>query len=88
MPTRPLMLGALLPFLALCAGCSPRVIVKPEPVEVVRVERIPFPPDLLAPCGADTGPIATNGDLLAALLETRRALDACNAQLDALRSLK
>lgn len=55
---------------------------------MVRIERIPFPPDLLAPCGADVGPIVSNGDLLAALLESRRALESCNAQLKALRELK
>jgi hypothetical protein len=59
-----------------------------KPVEVVRVERIPFPAELLAPCRADVGPIVSNGDLLSAYAEARRALDACNAQLDALRSLK
>jgi len=88
MLTRPLMLGGVLLSLSLLGACSPRVVVKPEPVEVVRVERIPFPPGLLSPCRADIRAIATNGELLAALLETRRALDVCNAQLDALRELK
>ena len=88
MLTRVLMLGALLPCLSLLGACSPRVLTRVEPVEVVRVERIPFPPELLAACGADIGPLATNGDLLAAYLEKGRALDACNAQLEALRGLK
>lgn len=63
-------------------------MIRTVPVEVVRVERIPFPAELLAECRADIGPVSTNGDLLAALVESRRALEVCNAQLKALRELK
>lgn len=87
MRTLPLMIGGILASLSL-SGCSSTPVIRTVPVEVVRVERIPFPAELLAECRAESGPIRSNGDLLAALVESRRALESCNAQLTAIRELK
>ena len=87
MRTLPLMLGALLVCLSL-SGCFSNPTIQSIPVEIVRVERIPFPPELLAECRAEYGVIQSNGDLLLGYAEVSRALEACNAQLKALRELK
>ncbi len=63
-------------------------MIQTRTVEVERFRYLPIPEALLADCVADAGRVASNGELLDAALEARRALEACNAQLKALRELK
>lgn len=88
LPMRGAALISLALSLTLLSACTPRVVTKTVPVEVTRFQRVPIPPDLLAECLADLAPIRNNADLLANYLASLAALEACNAQLKALRELK
>ena len=76
----------ILPYLN---GCANEVLV-PEPVivEVVTVERLPVPADLLIQRTKSTVPEAlTYGDGLQLWAEDRANLDSVNAQLGAIDGL-
>lgn len=63
----------LLSLTLLLSGCGTTALLRP-------------PPELLERCPEPSPPnVAVNGDLIRLLPEWRRALDNCNAQLDALR---
>lgn len=80
-------LALILAALAL-SGCGRHVLVKPEPVEVVREVRVPIEPALLAPCVVNEPDPACwrgtlrafcNGQLATMLADYRHALALCNA---------
>jgi len=73
----------------LLAGCAnERIIEKPVPVEVVRVERIPIPADLLVLHNKTTIPeTVTYGETLQLWAADRGIIDTLLGQLDAIRSL-
>lgn len=79
---------ALIAVMALMlAGCG-SVVPITRVVHITRHEYVPVPPSLLAPCPkADVSQIVTNGDLLDAFLRDQAALDTCNGQLDAIKTL-
>ena len=87
MRTLPLMLGAGLLCLTLF-GCSSAPVIRTQPVEVLRFQYLPIPPELLADCPASVGGIDTNGRLLDALIETERARQECESRLKSIRELK
>jgi hypothetical protein len=81
---------------ALAGCCRERVVVRPEPVEVVREVRAPIPGDLLRPsglvepdgaCWRDGKRVLCNRQLAEGLLECRVALASCDADKAALRAL-
>lgn len=66
----------LLSLTLLLSGCGTTALQRPGPP----------PPELLERCPEPSPPnVAVNGDFIRLLPEWRRALDNCNAQLDALR---
>lgn len=82
----PLLAGILIIAFILSACASPQPITRV--VHITRHEYVPVPPSLLAPCPkADVSQIVTNGDLLDAFLRDQAALDTCNGQLDAIKTL-
>ena len=87
MLTRPLMLGAMLGFLSLSA-CSSAPVIKSVPVEVERFRYLPIPAALLLDCPSHIGRLETNGDLLDAYLEEKRAREECEGRLRAIGELK
>lgn len=86
-------------LLALAGGCDllrPRVLVKPEVVEVVHEVRTPLPAALVRPrtvaepdpaCWWDTSRVYCNGQLAEMHAADHAALDLCNADKAALRAL-
>ena len=74
---------------ALFAGCGPtRVIEKPVIHEVIKTEWRNVPADLLAPCGkTEIMSDMTYGEAIEAWAQDRATVDACNGQIDAIRSL-
>jgi hypothetical protein len=71
-------------------GCAHETLVEvPVPVEVVRVERIPVPADLLvteAPAEIPQG--LTFGDALYLWSVDRAALETVNGRIEAVRALE
>ena len=81
------MLGVILVCLSL-SGCSSAPVIRTVPVEVVRFQYLPIPAPLLLDCPSDIGRLETNGDLLDAYLEEKRAKEECQGRLKAIRELK
>ena len=76
----------LLPFLTSCA--NERIVERPVPVEVVRVETLPVPQDLLSQCAKQPVPESmTYGEALAAWSKDRSCIDILNTRIDAIRML-
>ena len=75
--------------LAILCGCTPSVGVRPAaPLQIVRTEYLPIPPELVAPCTAPAATIRTWGDLAQAYLTVRAALAGCAAQVDSIAKLQ
>lgn len=76
-------------FLLTFSACSTeRVITQPEVVEVVRVERVTIPPDLLVLHNPTTLPEAlTYGEALQLWAEDRSIIKTLLGQLQAIESL-
>ena len=92
MKLRPLRVYALmlifLPALLVGCGTTEVIVEKPVPVEVVRVERVPVPIDLLIQRNKSTLPDALKyGEALQLWAEDRANLDSVNAQLGAIQGL-
>lgn len=68
--------------LLILAGCSP---VKPDVVEVPVTKFVPLDSALLVPCAIATGTLA---QVIEVARDRRASLEACNAQLDAIRELQ
>lgn len=78
---RALLLIYLLSWLAACGGIEP-VIPDPVVVEIVRVERVPVPVDLLTQRPKTVIPeVLTYGEAIEAWAEDRASLDIQNAKL-------
>ena len=85
---RPLTIGVMSLFLILSAGCSNRVVTKPEIVRVETIKYAPIPADLAQPCPGYTGPLETNEDLANAYLTERKEGTECaNKRLEEIRKL-
>lgn len=91
-----IVLAALLVLVGGCDLLRPRVLVKPEVVEVVHEVRTPLPAALVQPrtvaepdpaCWWDTSRVYCNGQLAELRAEYRAALAQCNADKAALRQL-
>ena len=75
-------------ILSLTACAKERVVLKPEIVEVVRVERIGVPADLTRQLDLQRIPDqATYGDLIGILAEERKTVQTLNGRLAAIESL-
>ena len=77
-------------ILSMVSGCGTTEVIveKPVPVEVVRVERVPVPIDLLIQRNKSTLPDALKyGEALQLWAEDRANLDSVNAQLGAIQGL-
>jgi hypothetical protein len=71
------------------SGCeSTRIVEKPVPVEVVRVERVPVPADLLIRhIKVTIPPTLTYGEAIQLWAEDRAIVDKLNGQLQAIEVL-
>lgn len=78
----------LLPLILLLTACTPRVVVKPELIEVPKYIVRPIAPELVAPidvywpdpmCFVDGIRVYCNGQLATMLLNYREALEKANA---------
>lgn len=71
--------------LALLCGCTPSVGVRPAaPLQIVRTEYLPIPPELVVPCTAPAATIRTWGDLAQAYISLHAAYAQCAAQVQAI----
>ena len=68
--------------LLILAGCSP---TKPDVIEVPVTKFVPLDAALLVPCAIATGTLA---QVIEVARDRRASLEACNAQLDAIRELQ
>jgi hypothetical protein len=83
---RVLIALSLFGFLSACA--PQKVAVQPTVVEVVRVERVPVPSDLLALHNPSTIPNElTYGELIQLWSADRGTITILNGQIEAIRSL-
>lgn len=71
--------------LAILCGCTPSVGVRPAaPLQIVRTEYLPIPPELVAPCTAPAATIRTWGDLAQAYISLHAAFVQCAGQVQAI----
>lgn len=82
-------LPALAPFaaLAMLAGCTPSMAVRPaQPLIITREQYQPIPAYLLAPCVIPHPRLTDWASAIAAGNDLYTALTACAAQVDAIRT--
>lgn len=88
----PTQMHALMPMslLLLLSGCgTTTVIEKPVPVEVIKVERVPVPQDLLSPVLPGRVPDGLSfAEALEMWVEDRQTIDTLNDRLRAIESLQ
>ena len=99
---RSLSRAAAIALTASCAalallGCTPKTLVRTVPVPVAKYIRAPLPESLIQPCrviepdpacwGNQTRQFC-NGQMATMLYDYRAALEACDADKTALRSIK
>lgn len=76
-------------LIALLTACgTERVLERPVPVEIVRIERVPVPAELLVPIAKQSIPDGiTFGEALVKWSHDRATIEALNGRLAAIDSL-
>lgn len=86
---RLLTIGAMSAYLILFAGCSSRVVTKPEVVKVETIRYVPVPSSLTQQCPGYQGPLETNDDLANAYVtEKKEGTQCANEKLRRIRTLE